>query len=233
LASFRHWQGVNARSRPFAGSLSDLRRNLTMAKKSSEFLKGAGKMWAIMMAIVNAVLEMGGNDEDLHRLLTDSTLAHKVAEVIMSSRQKVKETYKVVVDYGKSLAQMIEAGDYGWFNDSINDKNFPLQGVGQHEVELVLVHLNRNATTKEVLEYLDNQGLIPAKIEHLLAFGVAYPEIQKEFPVVALGSVWVGVNGSRNYPCLDCDDDQRKLDLIWYGGDYPWGGTCRFLALRK
>lgn len=204
-----------------------------MARKKSEFLKAAGKMWSIMQTITNAVLELGGDDEDLHRLLTDSKLAKQVAELIMFGRQKASDTFKVVVNYGKTLAEMIQFGKYGWVNDDINDRNFPIQRSGQHEVELALVHLNRDATTKEVLAHLDSNGLKAAGIEHLLAFGATYPEIQKEFPVVALGSAWVDDDGDRRYPCLDFDDDERELRLYWDDGDVHWLGHCRFLALRK
>ena len=66
----------------------------------------------------------------------------------------MEKIYKVVVDYSKSLIEMIKAGEYCWVNDDLTTKRFELQGAGQHEVELVLVHLNRDATTKEVQEYL-------------------------------------------------------------------------------
>lgn len=204
-----------------------------MAKPRSNFLKGAGTMWALMQVIVNAVLEKGGSDEDLHCLLTDKGLAKKVAEVIMASRQKVGETYKVIVDYGLSLSKMIELGKYDWFNDDITDKHFELQGAGQHEVELVLVHLNRNATTKEVLEHLNSLGLEPAKIEQLLAIGAAYPELQKQFPIIALGSVWVDVNGTRFCPYLDCHGGERRLGLAWSDDGIHWNVACRFLAVGK
>lgn len=204
-----------------------------MARKKSEFLKSAGKMWSIMQAIVNAVLEMGGGDEDLHRLLTDSKLAQQVAKLIMSGRQKAGDTFKVVVDYSKSLAEMIRLGKYDWANDDINDKHFPIQGAGQHEAELVLVHFNKDITTKEVLAHLSSNDLKAAEIEHLLVFGTIYPEIQKEFPVVALGSVWVLGGGFRDCPYLSFVGGGRELGLGWRGDDDQWGGGCRFLAVRK
>jgi len=204
-----------------------------MARKKSEFLKAAGKMWSIMQTITNAVLELGGDDEDLHRLLTDSKLAKQVAELIMFGRQKASDTFKVVVNYGKTLAEMIQFGKYGWVNDDITDKHFPIQGAGTQEAELVLVHLNRDATTKEVLAHLDSNGLKAAGIEHLLAFGATYPEIQKEFPVIALGSAWVNDNGNRNYPYLNFNDDKRKLNLNWNDDDNHWNDNCRFLAVCK
>jgi hypothetical protein len=206
---------------------------LTMAKPKSEFLKGAGKMWAIMQVIVNAVLEMGGSDEDLHRLLNDNSLVKQIAELIVSGKKAVAKTYNVMVDYSMSLADMIKAGKYDWSNDDITDKRFSFQGTGQHEVELVMVHLNRSATTREVRQYMDEQGLEPAKIEHLLAFGATYPEIQREFPIIALGSSFVPVHGDRIYPYLHCRGGGRMLSLRWNDDDRPWVESCRFLAVGK
>jgi hypothetical protein len=205
-----------------------------MAKREkSKFLSAFGTAYEIFKKIADAVMSLGGNDEDIRRLLTDSDLAKKVAEVIMAGKQKVRETYKSMVDYSKTLAEMIKAGDYGWFNDDITEKHFPLQGAGQYEVEMELVHLNRNVTTKEVLEHLNNLGLEPAKIEHLLAFGAAYPELQRQFPIVALGSSFVGGGGVRFYPCLSSGGDRRELSLGWDVDDSHWDDDCRFLAVRK
>jgi len=184
---------------------------------------------------ITATLEVldaqGVTREDLISVRKSRTLAKKIAEVIMASKQKVRETYKVVVDYGKSLAEMILLGNYGWFNDDINSKNFPLQGTGAQESELVLVHLNQSATSKEVLESLDSQGLAPAQFVHLLAFGAAYPELQRQFPIIALGSSFVDGHGDRGYPYLYCHGSRRRLCLYWGGDGHR--GLCRFLAVGK
>jgi len=150
-----------------------------------------------------------------------------------SPKMEVYKVYGVMVDYNLSLAEMIKAGQYELINDDITGENFPIRGTGQQEVELMLVHLNRIVTTREVLEYLNSQGLEPAKIEHLLAFGAVYPDAQREFPIVALGSSFVADGGSRYYPYLRSDGHERRLNLSWDDADDHWGGSCRFLALRK
>ena len=145
----------------------------------------------------------------------------------------MEKIYKVVVDYSKSLAETIKAGKYGWVDDYITTKGFELQGAGQHEVELVLVDLDRDAITTEVREYMKEQGLEPAKIEHLLAFGATNPELQRQFPIVALGSSFVRGNGYRRCPTLGSDDGKRELSLYWDDNDDRWDDDCRFLAVGK
>lgn len=139
--------------------------------------------------------------------------------------------FKVEVDYGKTLAEMIESGRYDWTNDDITSKRFPIRGEGKVERALVLVHPNRMVSTDEALSELDRRGLRPAKIEELLALGITRPELQKEFPIVALGSHWVDPHGDRYFAYLDWDDDERNLRLRWYGN--VWYEIYRFLAVRK
>jgi len=201
--------------------------------KKGEFVSALGVVFEIIKKISDAIKSLGGNDEDLRRVLTEDGLAKKVAEVIMTSKQKACETYKVIVDYSLSLTEMIKAGKYDWFCDKITDKHFTIQGAGQHEVELVLVHLDRYAMTKEVLEYLKEQCLEPAKIEHLLAFGAAYRDVQREFLIVALGSAWVHVYGFIFCPSLHSYVGGHKLCLSGGGDDARWLRSRRFLAFRK
>lgn len=152
-----------------------------------------------------------------------------------------KKIYKVVVTPGLLLAKMIEAGKYDWFNHDINDKHFSLQGAGQYEVELVLIHQKwvmfptYDATSRHVLNFMNEQGLEPAKIEHLLAFGSTYPDVQREFKIAALGSSLLDDVGDRNYPYLYCYDDKRRLDLNWpdYSSVWEYTSYWYFLAVRK
>ncbi|MBI4098457.1 MAG: hypothetical protein HY437_00295 [Candidatus Magasanikbacteria bacterium] len=99
------------------------------------------------------------------------------------------------------------------------------------DVELHLIHLGHDASTDAVLAELDRRNLRPAALPELLALGAKNPNLQKEFPLVALGSVWRYWYGSRDVACLDYWLGGRYLDLCW-GGD-AWFEGCRFLAVRK
>lgn len=141
------------------------------------------------------------------------------------------DTFPVTVDYSKTLEQMIADGKYDWENPGINAKNFPMEGKGTSTANIELVHFNRNVDSNGVLRELDNMGLRPATLPELLAFGAKYPEKQREFPIVAHGSVWRYSRGRRIVAYLSCDGDGRGLNLDrlengWYAG-------CRFAAVRK
>ena len=74
-------------------------------------------------------------------------------------------------------------------------------------------------------------GLCPATLQELCAFGEKYPDIQREFPVVALGSVYVSLYGRRGVPYLGSWGAGRGLGLFSRGDE--WCPSDRFLAARK
>ena len=113
-------------------------------------------------------------------------LAKQVLEVV-----DAKLSYPVVVDYNCSLDEMIKAGNYGYVNPRITASNFPIQGEGKREVEVVLFSFNRRIIrSEEIIIEVKKRGYRPARIEELLALSEKYPDLQQRFPIVALGSVW-------------------------------------------
>jgi len=204
---------------------------------------------------VTATLEsldaQGVTREGLKALRSNPPLARAVTALIMAGIQYVQAIYKVIVDYSLSLSEMIKLGKYELVNDDII-KHFTIQGSGKQATDLVLVTVmevldwlisqgqatkeqmaEKWVTTKQVIAYLASHGLLAALIEHLLAFGATYPELQRQFPIIALGSVWFHARGNRYYPSLGSDGDRRELSLRWHGDGRRWGEACRFLALRK
>lgn len=139
--------------------------------------------------------------------------------------------YKIKVNYNLTLDEMFKLGHYDWINDDITTKHFPIKDKGKIKVALELVHFDEASTTEAALAELDQRGLRPATMAELLAFGAKYPELQKQFPIVSLGSSWVVSGGSRGFPYLDGSDGRRLLRLHY--GEDDWFDDCRFLALRK
>ena len=205
-----------------------------MAKRDvSAIVSGAGLLTSIFTELVDAVRERGGTDEDIHRLATPQgkELIGKIADVIVGKSQSVGEVYPVTINYDLSLKGMVRVGGYDWVNDNIIDKNFPVTGEGQGVVTLELVHCNRPMTSDEALAELAQRGMRPATLPELLAFGAKYPNVQREFPVAALGSVWRLRFGGRCVPFLWGRSGKRNLNLNWL--DHRWNTRDRFLAVRN
>ena len=137
--------------------------------------------------------------------------------------------YKITVDYSKTLKRMIDEGKYDYVSSDI-PKHFTVQGEGRKEYTAKLHKISKYMSTKEVIEDMQKEGLRPAKVEELLAFGAQYPDEQRDKFFVGLGSVVV-VDGREFVSYLNGAPDYRYLDLSyaddeWYDG--PW-----FLGLES
>jgi len=203
--------------------------DVVMSKKSA-IVSGAGLLTSIFTTLVNEVQKRGGDDEDIHCLTTPEGegLLGEIAELIVRRARKV---FSVVVDYSRSLVQMIKAGNYNWVNSNITEKNFPIQGEGRQKTEVALFHFNKNMTSEQVIAEMDKQGYCPARIEELLAFGESQPDLQRQFSIIALGSIWRFRDGGRYVPVLYEDVRERRLDLVYFDG--AWDPGYHFVGLRK
>lgn len=142
-----------------------------------------------------------------------------------------QQVFLFTVNYDLTVGEAVELGEYDGVNSDITQENFPTEKKGQATVEIALVHFGRDISTKGVLEEFDKRGLRPADDRVLLAFGAKYPEVQREFLVVSLGSFLEDSDGCRFYPYLYRDGLERRLYLDWDG--LGWCAFCRFVAVRK
>lgn len=183
-----------------------------------------------IMATLEVLAQHGVDSEGLTKIRKDDGLAKKIADLIAGVASKVSDLFPVTVDYSRSLKEMIAAGKYDWINDDITDKHFPM-AKGKAELNLELVHFNKYISSDDAIAELKMRGMRPATLWELLAFGEKFPEKQREFPVIALASVWRHFSGGRRVPCLWSGAGGRYLGLFWCGLD--WRGRFRFLASRE
>lgn len=128
------------------------------------------------------------------------------------------------------LVARIAAGKYRWTSRSITKKNFPQDLTSVGEWEWKIYYFGRNISSEDVVASMLAEGWDPAKLEHLLSFGEKYPDEQRKYPVIGLGSSCI-IDGSRLVPRLGCSATKRNLTLNHWNGDWP--GVFRFLAVRK
>ncbi len=210
-------------------------------KDTSAIVSALGVLMSIITALVSAVRKQGGTDADIYRLATPEgeSLIEKIAALIVRAGKPIEKLaencYKVLVGYGQTLQQMIANGKYDYANSDITSGNFPITapptGGGKQEVVVELVHFGRDMASDAVLKEFEARGLRAATLPELLAFGATYPEKQREFPVVALGSVWQNRYGCRSVPYLIGSGSGRGLGLYW--DDFRWRVRYRFAAVRK
>jgi hypothetical protein len=137
------------------------------------------------------------------------------------------EAHTVTIDYRQTLDQMIAAGGYDHVNRHITESSFPVAGGDAAERELTLVQIGRVASTDELLQQLEKLAVRSGRIEELLAFGAAYPQAQRQYPIVAVGAL----DEYRRRPFLWGSPCVRHLDLRF--DERIWGGNIRFLTVRN
>ena len=152
--------------------------------------------------------------------------------------------FYITVDYTQSPLDMITSGHYDWRDDNIpysflinndgtlTDGSFSGSESGQVKLNIKLVHYTRPMESGDILKDLAQRSLRPATLPELLAFGAAYPDVQRQFKVVALGSaVCLVQNGHRHVPYLGGDHSYRWLRLQLLMGQ--WWPECCFAAVPK
>ena len=133
--------------------------------------------------------------------------------------------FEIMVDYAMTFEEMVAAGRYDWRNPDITAGRFPLKGAGRKKLTGgQLVHFNRVISSDDAEKELDKMGLRPGTSDELLAFGATFSDVQRQFPIVALG-------GDHHVLSLLRHVAERRLHLS--DRDYDWREVCRFLAFPK
>lgn len=202
-------------------------------KNVDAMISAAGFITALITNLLAEVKSLGGSSDDVHRLVNPEgkTLIKQIAQLIVDSGKKAKQSFQISFDWEISFDEMVKAGKYGYVNRNITQKNFPLDAEGKSEEEVFILHFDRNLTSEQAIAEMDKQGLRPATSTHALHFGAKHPEEQRKYPIIFLGSSWVSSGGRRIVPCLCVYGDKRKLYLGWFSGG--WDADCRFAAVRK
>jgi len=144
---------------------------------------------------------------------------------------KVLGNFNILVDHSLGLKQMVDLGRYSYINENISPKIFPKTAKGKINYDTKLIYFFKYINSVDALKDLDIEGLRPATIEELLAFGAQYSEFQIKFPIFALGSP-CDILGIRQIPYLGgVHHKERTLSLYYW--DYLWMGSYSFLVIPK
>jgi hypothetical protein len=123
------------------------------------------------------------------------------------------EEVSIVVDTSRSLGSMIGSGKYDWVHPDITAEHFPPGNANWRRLNIKLISFKRDMQPHEVLYELRRLNLRAVTLPELLALGEARPDLQKNHPIIGLGSIWEDDFGDRWSPQLDYDFDRRNLDL--------------------
>jgi hypothetical protein len=137
------------------------------------------------------------------------------------------QAYLITVDYSLSLAEMISVCQFDWVNPDI-EKHSSVKQSGKASLKVKIVNpFNQHLVFEKFVAQLDQGGYRQATVPELLAFARQYPEIRREFSIVALGTTWYcHTVGDDVYPALDGTKGQRGLancQSVWsMNPNYRW-----------
>ena len=122
---------------------------------------------------------------------------------------------EVLVSYHLTLRKLIEFGDYPLKtgNRLISESFAHVRGnkLKAKEMKMFTLHFGRDVPMAEVLEECHRRALAPACAHEILSFALQYPELQLQFPIVALGSLRRCVKGV--YKCIVLGRVARMRDV--------------------
>ena len=198
-------------------NLSILSALMFIVKLFSEFFKELKKRNVTEKMIFDA---LQSNDEFIPEA------AKEIADLVLCGAKNV-----IHVAAELSLRDRIALGKYDVVNESITEKSFSEKIIDDYTIKFKLCHFDRPISSDKVIKEMKKDGFSPGTFPELLALVEANPELQKQFHIVALGSVRRRPGGRRFVLIVGSSKEKRSLDLHRFGGD--WSSDDRFLAVRR
>lgn len=148
---------------------------------------------------------------------------------IRNNSPYIKDAYMVLADHDASIEKILEIGKFVWafgndlrMEDYLNTKIFPAtrRGISFSNVEFISAeHLESfdwaemGTSIEEVLNELNNLGYRAAEIRELLAFGMAFPYLKMENPIVAFGSIGIIPNNTKIVTGIQCHNSKVVIGV--------------------
>lgn len=170
-----------------------------------------------------------------------ATLAQGVAAAfepfIMGGNESIFSTvitetfFEIDVPYKAegTIAELVEAGRYDWVNEDVSDDHFPNVLDTISRVGLKLFNFDRRISTEEVVLAMKKEGFVAANAAELLSLGNQYKNLQKQFPLVALGQRWDFSPKNSFVLCLAWHGLLRRIYLLTQH-KREWPAHTRFVA---
>ncbi len=185
----------------------------------------------LLSPFLSALVEVSKTDDGLEQLDLNDFREHLGLEKVLPEPTITELAGVTLPGSEVGLDAQKKAGGYDWMNSDITVERFPLT-LPAGPRDLFLAHFGIDVQSEEVEAWASANGYEVSPIDDLLAVGShsEYRELQRQFPIVALGSSTV-VDDERHVPYLYRYDSKRNLNLAWY--DDVWNAYYRFLLSRK
>ncbi|MFA7049735.1 MAG: hypothetical protein WC164_01325 [Patescibacteria group bacterium] len=175
---------------------------------------------------------------DLPRLAEEKNLSLKKIIEIIDFSQKTGPIFDSFAQFSlpinkeKSLSDLLRDGKYNLIGNRIDSMN--LEKTKKKIVELKIFDLRqlkpRDSSSETICLTMKDQGFKASNFLELLHLGAIYPDLQRRFPIVALGSICIAAQGRIGVPYLTIRDYQRMISLNFF--NYSWKPQYKFLGTK-
>ncbi len=169
--------------------------------KKSDMVRGMSFATEFLTELYKEVINLGGTEEVMFEKMKNGGLAKEFAKLIVTGANNAKNILRILSNL--SFKDRITHGKYDWVNSDITEEHFPTIISADYDAEYKLFHFNRNISSSDnMIKEMDKDEYRPGTLAELLVLGETQLELQKQFPIIALGSVWQDSAGNRNVPAL-------------------------------
>lgn len=200
-----------------------------MTRYKSELLSAMGSGFEILKAITDAVIERGGTDDDVRRILRDKRVRNAVVEMLLAD-QKVF-SFSVNFDDPKWKERLFSGNYKHSMHPNLHIDHFPVRHKGIATVTVELVQYENGVTFSEHLSTCKEQRLpeIDRPISEM--FHMLYPIERKKGWIVSVCSDQFVHNSMQSIACVEAGVNGVGLGL--YKVDRWLDENLRFLVLRE
>ena len=184
--------------------------------------------------VTNPGARLAGLTADLMMKIKNGSISEDELALFCKRQNPFLEVWEaqgfMTVSHGLTFAERISRGNYNMFNSDLTENRFPITADQYGEWEWKLFHFKRRIFSEEVILLMKDAGFEPAKICHILTFGMNYPEEQRKYPIIGLGQI-SSIDLVRRVSGLSNEGDTRRLYINSFTGS--WHGHYRFLGVRR
>lgn len=131
---------------------------------------------------------------------------------------------------GRSTEELVAAGGYGYAHSCVTSEVFPVRASAAAPREVVLLEFDGDVSADVAIAAAARLGFDRPVYEDALVFGAAWPDAQREAPIVFLHDPWLGYFGRLDVLCLWANAGRRELGLE--GFETTWRTGYRFAFVR-
>ncbi|MFH1426257.1 MAG: hypothetical protein ABIG66_02375 [Candidatus Kerfeldbacteria bacterium] len=169
------------------------------------------------------------------RVRHDVVIAPSQPEIVLTERDTdSQETwddddYTLVVNYNLTPRELIARGQFVYVDPKLNTSRLESHGDGDGRVvrELVIVQLDRPATSGEIQAEISDRKLRMADLEELISFGLSLHDLTHDRPI----TIFAKLGGNRRH-AVNLTQDGKKRMLTVGRAATTWDSGWRFLTAR-